>query len=218
MARLFAVVATEVATVAAARSSAFRLTSAACARSRAAEPPHPSLSQKMALNQSKLWGIKNSPDIRRRHAQPSPPEPLTVHSPFPSYFTTVTKRGRLLALCHGVMVYYLVWGVGQVGCPPWYTESITGVVFCTTQTSAFTSQHCLGEGWGIGAAGAGAAWGGRSSAEATSGCGERQMRQFRWRSLGGRTRLAGRAPESTGAASTGERPRQNSRAQLWVLQ
>ena len=122
---------------------------------------------------SKLWGIKNSPDIRRRLAQPSLPEPLTVHSPLPSYCTTVTKRGRLRALCHGVMVCNLVWGVGQVGCPPWYTESITGVVFCTTQTSAFTSKHCLGEGGGIGAAGVGAAWGGRGSAEATSGYGGR---------------------------------------------
>ena len=52
---------------------------------------------------SKFWGARKSLDTRRRLARPSPPEPLTVCSPLPSYFTTVAKRGRWRALHHGVM-------------------------------------------------------------------------------------------------------------------
>ena len=91
----------------------------------------------------------------------------------------------------------------SVDSPPWLTGSIAGVVFTTTRTSASSSHNCPGEGVGIGAARVGAAWGVGSSAWATGGGAGIQMRQAGRRSLGGRTRLTGRTPKSTGAASAG---------------
>jgi len=79
----------------------------------------------------------------------------------------------------------------------------TGAVFVTARTSASSSKHYPGDGVGTGAAGVGAAWGCRGSARAADiGAGSYQ-RQARRRSQGGRTRLTGRAPKSTGAPSAG---------------
>ena len=75
----FAAVANMVATDAAARSSASRLTSAARVSSRAAEPPDLSIPRNMAPAPSKLLGTRNSPYTWRRLARPSLPEPLTVY-------------------------------------------------------------------------------------------------------------------------------------------
>ena len=62
------------------------------------------------------------------------------------------------------MVCYLVWGVGQVDRPLWHIGSMTGVSIQDNADKRFHMKaHCPGEGGGTGAAGMGAAWGGRQA-------------------------------------------------------